>query len=144
MKKAIGWEKIAGLSSAPWVHIQCALWIPEITMTDPARMEKPDISHLPESRKSLKCSVCSNAVGCVQVASLSEYATLRLIFKCNVKKCYKSYHVTCAVRSGLSVKMETKGGRVNLILHCDKHSETKLDEVRKRRTSIDQQVDEER
>ena len=61
-----------------------------------------------------------------------------------MKKCFKSYHVTCGVRNGQSVRMEHKGGQVNLISNCDKHSEQKSDEVRKRRTSIDQQIDEER
>ena len=33
-----------------WVHIQCALWIPEVTMGDPEKMSDPDISNIPESR----------------------------------------------------------------------------------------------
>jgi len=71
-----------------------------------------------------------------------------------VKKCFKSYHVTCGVRNGHSVHMEQKGGKVELISNCDKHTETKnedarkrktsIDMPRKRKTSIDMQVDEER
>jgi hypothetical protein len=66
MKRAIGWEKL-GCESVPWVHIQCALWIPEVTMTNPERMSDPDLSQIPETRRSLKCYVCQNPVGCVQV-----------------------------------------------------------------------------
>lgn len=66
MTKAIGWEKLA-CDTVPWVHIQCALWIPEVTMTKPERMSDPDLSQIPESRRSLKCYVCQNQVGCVQV-----------------------------------------------------------------------------
>ena len=65
-------------------------------------------------------------------------------FQCNVKKCFKSYHVTCGVRNGHSVHMEQKGGKVELISNCDKHTETKNEDARKRKTSIDMQVDEER
>ena len=50
-----------------WVHIQCALWIPEVTMGDPEKMSDPDISNIPESRMSLKCYICLNGIGCIQV-----------------------------------------------------------------------------
>ena len=66
LTRAIGWEKL-GMVEAPWVHIQCALWIPEVTMTKPDKMSDPDISQIPESRRSLRCYVCSTQVGCVQV-----------------------------------------------------------------------------
>ena len=53
-----------------WVHIQCALWIPEVTMGDPEKMSDPDISNIPESRMSLKCYICLNGIGCIQVLYL--------------------------------------------------------------------------
>ena len=62
-----------------------------------------------------------------------------------MKKCFKSYHVTCAVRNGQAIKMEHKGTAVQLTSHCDKHTEmNKSDDLRKRKTSIDMQIDEER
>ena len=50
-----------------WVHIQCALWIPEVTMGDPEKMSDPDISNIPESRMQLKCYICLQGIGCIQV-----------------------------------------------------------------------------
>ena len=76
LTRAIGWEKL-GMSEVPWVHIQCALWIPEVTMTKPDKMSEPDISQIPESRRSLRCYVCSTQVGCVQVNYLSFYFLFR-------------------------------------------------------------------
>ena len=41
--------------------------------------------------------------------------------------------------------MEHKGAAVQLTSHCDKHTEmNKSDDLRKRKTSIDMQIDEER
>ena len=63
-----------------------------------------------------------------------------------MKKCFKSYHVTCAVRNGQAIQMEHKGANVQLISHCDKHTIelNKSDDMRKRKTSMDMQIDAER
>ena len=51
-----------------WVHIQCVLWIPEVTLRDPDKMAEPDISNIPDTRLSLRCYICQAGIGCVQVS----------------------------------------------------------------------------
>ena len=59
-------------TNGEWVHIQCALWIPEVTMGDPEKMSDPNVDHIPETRRALKCHICQGGIGCVQV-SLSAF-----------------------------------------------------------------------
>ena len=54
-------------TNGEWVHIQCALWIPEVTMGDPEKMDNPNINAIPESRRTLKCYICQGGIGCIQV-----------------------------------------------------------------------------
>ena len=55
-------------TNGEWVHIQCALWIPEVTMGDPEKMSDPNVDHIPETRRALKCHICQGGIGCVQVS----------------------------------------------------------------------------
>ena len=54
-------------TNGEWVHIQCALWIPEVTMGDPEKMSNPNVNAIPETRRALKCHICQGGIGCIQV-----------------------------------------------------------------------------
>ncbi|MGH0186496.1 UNVERIFIED_CONTAM: hypothetical protein FKN15_021701 [Acipenser sinensis] len=53
-----------------WAHVSCALWIPEVSIACPERMEPiTKVSHIPPSRWALVCSLCKLKTGaCIQRA----------------------------------------------------------------------------
>jgi hypothetical protein len=95
-------------SGTKWAHVSCALWIPEVAIGVPEKMEPiTKISQIPVSathclefndqsgflqanRWSLVCTLCRERVGaCIQ---------------CSVKTCNTAFHVTCAFSHGLDMK----------------------------------------
>nr|XP_055195072.1 protein Jade-3 isoform X2 [Nyctereutes procyonoides] len=55
-----------------WAHVSCALWIPEVSIACPERMEPiTKVSHIPPSRWALVCNLCKLKTGaCIQVRNL--------------------------------------------------------------------------
>ncbi|GIY41308.1 protein Jade-3 [Caerostris extrusa] len=108
-----------------WAHVSCALWIPEVSIGCPEKMEPvvTKISQIPASRWALICTLCRERVGaCIQ---------------CSVKQCKTAYHVTCAFENGLEMEMKTTAidsseEGVKMQSFCNKHSskdaETEVDE----------------
>uniref|UniRef100_A0A665V0J4 Jade family PHD finger 3 n=1 Tax=Echeneis naucrates TaxID=173247 RepID=A0A665V0J4_ECHNA len=100
-----------------WAHVSCALWIPEVSIACPERMEPiTKISHIPPSRWSLICSLCKLKTGaCIQ---------------CSVKNCTTPFHVTCAFEHSLEMKtILDEGDEVKFKSYCLKHSKSKAGEV---------------
>lgn len=66
-----------------WIHIFCALWIPEVGFGNVEKMEPiTKIKQIPASRWSLVCCFCQERVGaCIQ---------------CSKKGCFVSFHPSCA------------------------------------------------
>ncbi|CAH2351387.1 nuA3 HAT complex component Nto1p [[Candida] railenensis] len=102
------------LDSSMWSHVICALWITELYFANPIYMEPIEgVDTIPKNRWKLTCYICKkrNVGACIQ---------------CHNKNCFQAYHVTCAKRSGLHMKL-TKGivGAINnkatLRTYCDKH-----------------------
>ncbi|XP_023269064.1 protein Jade-3 [Seriola lalandi dorsalis] len=100
-----------------WAHVSCALWIPEVSIACPERMEPiTKISHIPPSRWSLICSLCKLKTGaCIQ---------------CSVKNCTTPFHVTCAFEHSLEMKtILDEGDEVKFKSYCLKHSKSKAGEA---------------
>ncbi|XP_036401671.1 protein Jade-3 [Megalops cyprinoides] len=96
-----------------WAHVSCALWIPEVSIACPERMEPiTKVSHIPPSRWSLICSLCKLKTGaCIQ---------------CSVKSCTIPFHVTCAFEHCLEMKtILDEGDEVKFKSYCLKHSKPK-------------------
>ncbi|XP_050016867.1 protein Jade-3 isoform X2 [Alexandromys fortis] len=96
-----------------WAHVSCALWIPEVSIACPERMEPiTKISHIPPSRWALVCSLCKLKTGaCIQ---------------CSVKSCITAFHVTCAFEHGLEMKtILDEGDEVKFKSFCLKHGQNK-------------------
>ncbi|XP_008105322.1 protein Jade-3 [Anolis carolinensis] len=96
-----------------WAHVSCALWIPEVSIACPERMEPiTKVSHIPPSRWALVCSLCKLKTGaCIQ---------------CSVKSCITAFHVTCAFEHSLEMKtILDDGDEVKFKSYCLKHSKTK-------------------
>ncbi|XP_061441016.1 protein Jade-1 isoform X1 [Rhineura floridana] len=100
-------------SGTKWVHVSCALWIPEVSIGSPEKMEPiTKVSHIPSSRWALVCSLCNEKVG----ASI----------QCSVKNCRTAFHVTCAFDRGLEMKtILADNDEVKFKSYCPKHSSTK-------------------
>ncbi|XP_043530141.1 protein Jade-1 isoform X2 [Chiloscyllium plagiosum] len=66
-------------SGTKWVHVSCALWIPEVSIGCPEKMEPiTKVSHVPASRWALVCSLCTEKTGaCIQVRNLTYMVTRR-------------------------------------------------------------------
>ncbi|CAH2223412.1 Jade-3 isoform X1 [Pelobates cultripes] len=96
-----------------WAHVSCALWIPEVSIACPERMEPiTKVSHIPPSRWALVCSLCKRKTGaCIQ---------------CSVKSCITAFHVTCAFEHSLEMKtILDEGDEVKFKSYCLKHSKKK-------------------
>ncbi|XP_057260595.1 protein Jade-1 isoform X2 [Pezoporus wallicus] len=100
-------------SGTKWVHVSCALWIPEVSIGSPEKMEPiTKVSHIPSSRWALVCSLCNEKVG----ASI----------QCSVKNCRTAFHVTCAFDRGLKMKtILAENDEVKFKSYCPTHSSTK-------------------
>jgi NuA3 HAT complex component NTO1 len=95
-----------------WSHLLCAIWIPEVNIANMTFMEPiQDVDKVPKSRWKLGCYICNQKMGaCIQ---------------CGNKNCYQAFHVTCARRAKLFLKMKSQhqGGidTTALKAFCDKH-----------------------
>ncbi|KAF6090682.1 jade family PHD finger 3 [Phyllostomus discolor] len=96
-----------------WAHVSCALWIPEVSIGCPERMEPiTKISHIPPSRWALVCYLCKVKTGaCIQ---------------CSVKSCTIAFHVTCAFEHSLEMKtILDEGDEVKFKSFCLKHCQNR-------------------
>ncbi|ROT40387.1 hypothetical protein SODALDRAFT_376179 [Sodiomyces alkalinus F11] len=102
-------------NSSKWAHLLCAMWIPEASLGNHTFMEPVmDVDKVPKTRWKLTCYICNQKMGaCIQ---------------CGNKSCYQAFHVTCARRSRLFLKMKNSQGALavldnSMILkaYCDKH-----------------------
>ncbi|XP_060707757.1 protein Jade-1 [Hemiscyllium ocellatum] len=106
-------------SGTKWVHVSCALWIPEVSIGCPEKMEPiTKVSHVPASRWALVCSLCTEKTGaCIQ---------------CSVKNCRTAFHVTCAFDRNLEMKtILAEDDEVKFKSYCPKHSSKEPDEGNK-------------
>ncbi|KAM4748330.1 E3 ubiquitin-protein ligase Jade-2 [Rhinophrynus dorsalis] len=97
-------------SGTKWVHVSCALWIPEVSIGCPEKMEPiTKISHIPPSRWALSCSLCKECTGtCIQ---------------CSMQSCITAFHVTCAFDHNLEMHTTlAENDEVKFKSFCLEHS----------------------
>ncbi|XP_037402205.1 E3 ubiquitin-protein ligase Jade-2 isoform X2 [Pygocentrus nattereri] len=97
-------------SGTKWVHVSCALWIPEVSIGCPEKMEPiTKVSHIPASRWALSCSLCQEHTGtCIQ---------------CSMPSCIVAFHVTCAFDHGLEMRtILAENDEVHFKSYCLEHS----------------------
>lgn len=98
-------------TSSKWAHLLCSIWIPEVSIGNPSLMEPvTDVEKVPKSRWKLNCYICKQRMG----ASI----------QCSNKNCFVAFHVSCARRAQLYLKMKIGHGLMDshlLKAFCDKH-----------------------
>ncbi|KAG8852961.1 nuA3 HAT complex component nto1 [Tulasnella sp. 330] len=111
-----------------WAHLLCAIWIPEVTVSNQFIMEPIEsIENIPKNRWKLPtkhCSLCKERRGaCIQ---------------CDVKTCFAAFHVTCARRSKLLSTMKSFAGQEepSLRAFCEKHVPQELRDLREAEGSV--------
>ena len=102
-------------NSSKWAHLLCAMWIPEVSLGNHTFMEPVmEVEKVPKNRWKLVCYICNQKMGaCIQ---------------CSNKNCFQAFHVTCARRSRLYLKMKNSQGALAVLegglplkAYCDKH-----------------------
>ncbi|MEE6523514.1 hypothetical protein FKM82_022451 [Ascaphus truei] len=111
-----------------WVHIVCAVAVPEARFLNVIERHPVDVSDIPEQRCRLKCVYCRRRIrresgACVQ---------------CSVDKCSTSFHVTCAHTAGIS--MEPDDWPYVVSITCFKHKATNQSFAVSREVSVGQTV----
>ncbi|KAH8700780.1 putative PHD finger domain protein [Talaromyces proteolyticus] len=101
-------------NTSKWSHLLCSIWIPEVGIGNQSLMEPvTDVEKVPKSRWKLQCYICKQRMG----ASI----------QCGNKNCFVAFHVTCARRAQLYLKMKTGHGNSAIMdshllkAFCHKH-----------------------
>ncbi|KAF2132163.1 hypothetical protein P153DRAFT_285575 [Dothidotthia symphoricarpi CBS 119687] len=97
-----------------WAHLLCAMWIPEVSLGNVTFQEPvQDVEKVPKTRWKLSCYICKQKMGaCIQ---------------CGHKSCFEAFHVTCARRARLCLRMKSSQAAnpqdsTVLKAYCDRHT----------------------
>ncbi|KAK2542349.1 hypothetical protein Q9233_000441 [Columba guinea] len=111
-----------------WVHIICAIAVPEARFLNVIERHPVDISAIPEQRWKLKCVYCRKRMKRVSGACI----------QCSDELCSTSFHVTCAHAAG--VPMEPDDWPYVVSITCFKHKAANQNVPFRREVTLGQTV----
>uniref|UniRef100_K7GHL6 Lysine-specific demethylase 4B n=1 Tax=Pelodiscus sinensis TaxID=13735 RepID=K7GHL6_PELSI len=111
-----------------WIHIICAIAVPEARFLNVIERHPVDISSIPEQRWKLKCVYCRKRMKKVSGACI----------QCSYEHCSTSFHVTCAHAAG--VPMEPDDWPYVVSITCFKHKAANHNVQFRREVSLGQTV----
>jgi hypothetical protein len=96
-----------------YIHVVCALWIPEIDIQDTDRIDKISVTNVPSHRWNAVCCLCSDPVSSRAGACL----------QCDAGGCKELFHVTCALDWNLLEYMKDEPGLEDntCFVYCKEH-----------------------
>ncbi|UMM24868.1 hypothetical protein L5515_004899 [Caenorhabditis briggsae] len=97
-----------------WAHVICALYIPEVRFGNVHSMEPVILSDVPLDKFQKVCYICKEA-------DRPNDAKKGACMTCNIHKCKKSFHVTCAQRQGLLCEEGAVSRNVKYCGYCEPH-----------------------
>jgi len=99
MKRTTDWR---------WVHLVCALWIPEVFFRVPLGRQAVDVLHTKTTRFALECVFCHKTEGAC--------------LPCSHPSCELVFHVTCGLQNDIYIeyKQNTRGADV-VMAFCEEH-----------------------
>ncbi|KAG9343245.1 hypothetical protein JZ751_014225 [Albula glossodonta] len=100
-----------------WVHVICAIAVPEARFVNTMEREPVDLAAIPEKRRRLRCVYCHNLTEQVRGACI----------QCSYDWCSTSFHVTCASIAGLLMEPADWPNVVSVTCHKHKTSNQKVE-----------------
>jgi hypothetical protein len=113
-----------------WVHVVCAIALPEATFQDELHKSWVDLSGLSNARKSLRCSICRKqseshaSLGGHRPSNPCAPSDLRTgcAIQCAVKQCTVAFHITCAyLTPGFNIHPGEIEGEPGIRVACKMH-----------------------
>ncbi|KAG0240416.1 PHD finger protein 14 [Mortierella sp. GBA43] len=97
--------------SSGWVHVVCALWLPETTLGDPENVDKISVRDIPEKNWTMTCYMCVDP----------QDAALGACVQCDAGRCRKSFHITCAQGFSLLETIDDTDMADPYFMYCKQH-----------------------